>query len=36
MEAEKMMAYLNMVNELSWVRTNFEETLPGALVEIDP
>ena len=35
-QAEKLMDYFNSQNEFLWVRTNFEEMLPGAKIEIDP
>lgn len=35
-QAEKMTDFLNSQDEYLWVRTNFEEMLPGAKIEIDP
>jgi multidrug efflux pump subunit AcrB len=34
-QAAKLAKYMHTLPELSWVRTNFEEVLPGVRVEID-
>ncbi|MDR3095403.1 MAG: efflux RND transporter permease subunit [Bacteroidales bacterium] len=35
-QAAQLAEYMHTLPELSWVRTNFEEMLPGVRVEIDP
>jgi multidrug efflux pump subunit AcrB len=34
-QGEKLSAYLNSLDECLWVRTNFEEMLPGVRIELD-
>lgn len=35
-EADSLMAYLHTFDQLLWIRTNFEEMLPGVKVSLDP
>lgn len=35
-EANKMIDYLNTFNQLLWVRTNYEDLLPGVRIDLDP
>ena len=35
-QAEKLIDFLKPMDEFSWVRTNYEEVLAGARVELDP
>jgi multidrug efflux pump subunit AcrB len=35
-QGEKIAAYLNLHNEYLWVRTSFDQPLPGAKIELNP